>query len=201
LIACSNDGTIRSFDSVTGKLLWFKKFNEKMRCLSWIRRKKGDFILCGGDDKQIHIINKNSQKIVKNISLSNYVWNSIHHFEKPINRAIFSTYSFQQFLDSKNADEIDFKSEIIAIDSKGERAWMKKGINAEDLKILRINKNNILLVGDSRGNCSLLDLKTGKDILQIQYKSPLNVISILENSSMLILGYENGVIKLIKLED
>jgi WD40 repeat protein len=194
IIACSNDGTIRIFNCISGELIWFKKFTDKVRCLSSFRSTSKNYIICGGDDKRIHIIDKNKREEVKTVVMSEIIWNMMS-FPPDTNKLfIISSYSFD-FLSSKiPIEEIEFISKIICMNEDLKIIWERKNINTEIVKYIQTPYQNFVGIGTTKGTFLILNEKNGELLAQLKSSSCLNDFQFVSESNQLIMGYDNGFI-------
>jgi len=192
ILACGNDGTIRVFESNNGDLLWIKHFTDKIRCISYLTSKGNDFIVCGGDDKIIHIINKKTQKEIKNIPFEDYIWKSyslpIFHHKK----LLISSYSFSYFNQAKNVQDLKFSSKLICINKKLEIDWELKNVNVECLCQININEQKVIGIGTTKGELLVLNVENGEILSKIKNPSSLSGLIHEPSSNLLISCHENG---------
>ena len=201
IIACGNDGTIRAFNCNDGKLLWFKRFVDKVRCVSYLNSIKGPVVLCGGDDKKLHFIDKNTQKEFKTYKFKDYVWKCISYPFPIYNKSLISSYSFAYFNNSMPLDEINFSSKLICLNKSINSIWELKGYNIETIKVLEQNDNKLVLIGTTKGEFIVIEEHSGKIIFNRRHKSCLNMIQIFIERGQLFCCHEDGTIIAYNLEE
>ncbi|MFX1411308.1 MAG: hypothetical protein ACFFA6_13240 [Promethearchaeota archaeon] len=201
LIACGNDGTIRAFNGKSGDLIWFRQYSEKIRCNSFMKSKIGDLIICGGDDKLLHFIDKNSHEEIKSVKFDDYVWKTISFPKNIYNKLLVSTYSFKYFDNSIPIEKINFTSKILYLNENLEVKWELKNKNIETITIFTRNKKNFILLGTTLGELIILDENTGKILINIKKKSCLNSIKVDPSLNVVIACHDIGTLFTYLLED
>ena len=201
LIACGNDGTIRVFNGKSGELCWFKQFSNKVRCITLFKSNLGDLVICGGDDKLLHFIDKSSHEEIKSMKFNDYVWNCKSFPSGVYNKLVVSTYSFAYFNDSIPKEKISFNSKLVYLDEYLEQQWELKNKNIETIEIVKRNKRNLLFLGTTMGELIIIDEISGKILLNIKYKSCLNAIKYCINLNTIIACHDNGTIFAYFLEE
>ena len=194
IIACGNDGTIRIFNGNNGELLWFKKFTDKVRCVSYMCLKNNNYIVCGGDDKLIHIIDKKEREEIKTITMRDVIWKSISFPPERDNFIIVSSYNFDFLTDTIPLDDIEFKSKAICLNENLNIIWEIKNLNVEILKYIQSPKKNFIGIGTTKGTFLIIDEKSGKLLAQINNPFCLNDFEFVTESNQLILCHDNGYI-------
>ena len=194
IIASGNDGTLRIFNGMKGKLLWFKQFTDKVRCTSYIRSRNNNYIICGGDDKLIHIIDKKERKEVKNIAMDEIVWKSVSFPPKRDNYILVSSYSFDFLATTTPPEAIKFNSKLICLDENLNVIWEIKHINTEILKYIQATEQNFIGIGTTKGKFLMINEKNGELLSQIDNSSCLNDFKFIPESNQLILCHDNGYI-------
>ncbi|MFX1355775.1 MAG: FG-GAP-like repeat-containing protein [Promethearchaeota archaeon] len=194
IIACGNDGTVRIFNANNGELIWFKKFTDKVRCISYIRSIHDKYIICGGDDKLIHIIDKRKREEIKTIAMNNVVWKSISFPPDRNNFIIISSYSFDFLIDSIPIEDIEFQSKVVCLNEYLNIIWEKKNINSELLKYIQTPKQNFIGIGTTKGRFLIINEKSGEILAQINNKFSINDFEFISESNQLILCHDNGYI-------
>jgi WD40 repeat protein len=201
LIACGNDGTIRVFNGKSGELSWFKQFSNKVRCITTLKSNLGNLVICGGDDKLLHFIDKNSHEEIKSMKFNDYIWNCKSFPSSVYNKLVVSTYSFAYFNDSIPNEKISFTSKLVYLDEYLEQKWELKNKNIETIHIVERNKRNLIFLGTTMGELIIMDEITGKILLNIKYKSCLNAIKYCLNLNIIIACHDNGTIIAYFLEE
>ncbi|MBY8988198.1 MAG: hypothetical protein KGD61_07060, partial [Candidatus Lokiarchaeota archaeon] len=192
IIACGNDGTIRSFKGKNGELLWFKRFQDKLRCVSSLKSNNKELIVCGGDDKKLHIIEKNTQEELKTFQFDDFVWKcSSFNLEKESNLFV-STYSFDFFDSSTKIEDIEFSSKILCLNSELEKKWEIENINLECFLQAEIFSNSYFIIGTTKGTLLILEAGSGKVVAEISKGSCVNDIKYDSELNILITCHDNG---------
>jgi WD40 repeat protein len=200
IIACGNDGTVRGYNAGNGELLWFKVFTNNIRCVSILNSINSCIILCGGDDKQLHFLDKKTLKEIKIKEFNEYVWKCISYPDPIFNKAVISSYSFDYFDKSIKFENIGFKSNLICINEFLDVIWEIKGYNIEFLDILEINNKNLILVGTTKGELILIEEKTAEILLYRNNNSCINMIQFHSEDKKLFCCHDNGSVIAYKLE-
>lgn len=199
VIASSNDGTIRSFDSLKGDLLWFKQFDNKVRTISYVRDEKDNFIVCGGDDKKLHILELERKEEIKTLMMVDYVWKSLSYPYIFNNKLLVSTYSFDFLDENIPIQSIQFTSEVIALDQKFNIMWNLKNVNVEKIDYIEVYGIKIVLVGSTKGELFLINELNGEILFQINHNSCINDFEFDKVSNILITCHDNGYINAYRI--
>ncbi|UCD02320.1 MAG: WD40 repeat domain-containing protein [Promethearchaeota archaeon] len=199
ILACGNDGTIRNFDGNDGKLLWFKRFFNKMRCISYLNSIEGLVILCGGDDKKLHFIQKKTLKELKIKEFNDYVWKCISYPFQVFNNVIVSSYSFAYF--DNPIENIEFTSNLVCINEFLNVKWEIKGTNIESLRIIENHNEILIIAGTTQGEFIIIEEKTGKKLFTKNNNSCINMIQFLIEKALVFTCHDNGTIITYKLEE
>jgi len=194
VIACGNDGSIRVFKGKDGDLVWFKRFKDKIRCVSIFKSKNRDLVVCGGDDKKLHLIDKLTQEEIKSIQFDDYVWKCFSFLYNDENYLLVSSYSFEYFDKSFKIEDIEFSSKLTCLNQKLEIKWEITHINTECLIQTKIGSNAYIILGTTKGKLLIIDEVSGKIITKIQKKSCLNDLKYDLKSNILIACHDNGSI-------
>ena len=194
VIACGNDGSIRVFKGKDGDLVWFKRFKDKVRFVSIFKSKNRELVVCGGDDKKLHLIDKLTQEEIKSIQFNDYVWKCFSFNLNDENYLLVSTYSFEYLDESFNIEDIEFSSKLMCLNQKLEIKWELAHINTECLIQAKIGSNSYIVLGTTKGKLLIIDEDSGKIITKIQKKSCLNDLKYDLKSNILITCHDNGSI-------
>jgi len=194
IIACGNDGTIRSFKGDNGELIWFKRFKDKIRCVSGLKSDNKEIIICGGDDKKIHIIDKNTHEDLKSFQFDDFVWKCASFTLEKESNLFVSTYSFSFFDDSIKVQDIEFSSKILCLNSELEKKWEIENINLECFLQTEIFSNKYLIIGTTKGNILILEAGSGKIVAEINKNSCVNDIKYDSELNILISCHDDGSI-------
>jgi WD40 repeat protein len=201
ILACGNDGTIRIFEAQSGRLLWFKRFSDKIRFIDYINSNKGTFIICGGDDKELHFVDRETHKEIKTIQFENYVWKGLSSPISPHSSLLISSYSFDYLENSQPIQEMTFSSRLICIDSNLEIVWELPDKNVEEIHPFQINNKNFIAIGTTQGELLILDEDNGAIRYNLKYNSCVNSIKYVLESNLLIICYEDGLVEAFHLID
>lgn len=201
ILAGGNDGTIRTFNGANGKLLWFKKFSNKIRSVCYLNSFKGGVVLCGGDDKILHFINKKTQTEFKTKEFKDYIWKCISYPFPTFNNAIISSYSFDYFNNSLPLEKINFSSKLICLNEFFEVKWELKGFNIECLHIIEISDNILICAGTTKGELIIIEEKTGRILFNKTNNSCVNAIRFIIEKRLLFCCHDDGTVIAYKLED
>ncbi|MFW9929644.1 MAG: WD40 repeat domain-containing protein, partial [Candidatus Thorarchaeota archaeon] len=198
VLACGNDGTIRMFEAQSGRLLWFKRFSDKIRFINYINSNKGTFIICGGDDKQLHFIDRKTHEEIKTIQFENYVWKGLSFPTSLHSSLLVSSYSFDYLENSQPIQNITFSSKLICIDGNLEIVWELLNKNIEEIHPFQINHKNFIAVGTTSGELLILD-NNGAVRYNINYNSCVNAIRYDLKSKLLLICYEDGLVEAFQI--
>ena len=192
VIAAGNDGTVRIFKGMNGELSWFKRYTEKIRCVSLFKSNKEEFIVCGGDDKMLHFIEKKSHNEIKTIQYQEYVW-KCSQFESMRNyNLLVSTYSFD-FFDSKiNVDDLEFNSKLTCFNQDLNEIWEINNVNVEVLSHVILKELKFFIIGTTKGKTLLIEDNTGKILAEIKKKSCVNDAKFDLDKKTLITCHDDG---------
>ena len=201
ILACGNDGTIRIFEALNGDLLWFKRFSNKIRFIDYLNSNFGTLIICGGDDKKLHFINKNLEKEIKTFEFSDYVWKSLSFPTLTNEKLLISTYSFDYMDQSIPIQDINFTSKLLCFNKNLDIEWDLKNKNIEVIYRFRMEKKNNLAIGTTHGELIIIDEKNGTIKTSIVYNSSINDIIYESKTQLLIISHEDGSIIAYFIED
>ncbi|MFX1236537.1 MAG: PQQ-binding-like beta-propeller repeat protein [Promethearchaeota archaeon] len=198
VIACGNDGTMRCFSGKNGDLLWFKRYTDKLRCLSLQATKNCVLIACGGDDQKLHFIRERDREEVGVIEFEEIVWKC-----RPLceSKVIASSYSFAYLDDKISVEDIEFNSKICCIDDNLDVLWELNGVNVEDFEIFKILDTAYILIGTTTGKVLILDISYGWIIGEIDKKSCVNAIKFVSGLNFIISCHDNGEINSFSLDE
>ncbi|MEE9377940.1 MAG: WD40 repeat domain-containing protein [Candidatus Lokiarchaeia archaeon] len=201
ILACGNDGTIRIFNGKDGKLLWFKKYSGKIRTITYMNTPKGPVVICGGDDKKLHIINKITQNEIKTKEFIDYVWKCISYPFPILNNVLVSSYSFAYFDESIPIEEIEFTSNLICLNDSLKINWKLIGYNIEFIRIIKKRDKLYILTGTTKGELLIIEEQTGNIIFNRNYNSCVNMVHLFINKNLLFSCHDDGKIIAHKLEE
>ena len=201
VVACGNDGTLRIFNGKSGELIWHKRFPNKMRCVARLNSAEGLIISCGGDDRILHFIDKNTRQEVKCMEFEDYVWKSLAFPNDQYDKILASTYSFAYFDESIQMDTIKFSSKIVCIDNNLEVPWEIEGKNVECLNASEKNGTSLALVGTTPGEILMVDSNTGKILLKNKKNSCINMVQVLPDLKIIVSCDDDGQIYACIIED
>ncbi len=194
IIACGNDGTIRSYKGDNGELLWFKRYTDKIRCISNLKSNDKDLIVYGGDDKKLHIIDKNTLKESTSFQFEDFVWQCTSFIIENESHLLTSTYSFSFFEDSKDIKDIEFTSKVLCFNSELEKKWEIESINLECFLLVEILSEKFLIIGTTKGKILLLKVGSGQLIADLKSDSCVNDMKYDSELNILISCHDNGSI-------
>ncbi|MFW9948650.1 MAG: hypothetical protein ACFFKA_00820 [Candidatus Thorarchaeota archaeon] len=194
IIACGNDGTIRSFKGNNGELIWFKRYPDKIRCLTSLKSNNKEYIVCGGDDKKIHIIDKETIEELKSFEFDDFLWKCASFTVEKESNLFLSTYSFSFFDDSIKIQDIEFTSKVLCLDSDFEIKWEIRNINLECFLQAEIFSNKCLIIGTTKGKILIIDAGSGKILAEINKNSCVNDMKYDSELNLLISSHDNGSI-------
>ena len=192
VIAAGNDGTVRIFKGMNGELSWFKRYTDKIRCVSIFKSKGKEIIVCGGDDKMLHFIEKRYHNEIKTIQCQEYVW-KCSQFESMKNyNLLVSTYSFDFFDNLINVDDLKFNSKLMCFNQDLDVIWEINNINVEAVLHVVLKGPKFVIIGTTRGKTLLIEDNTGKKLAEIKKKSCVNDVKFDLDSKTLITCHDNG---------
>ncbi|MFW9989317.1 MAG: PQQ-binding-like beta-propeller repeat protein [Candidatus Odinarchaeota archaeon] len=194
VLACGNDGTIRCYDGNNGNLLWFKKYSEKLRVITYMNKIKEQLVLSGGDDKKLHILNKLTQNEIKTLQFNNYVWKCITYPFPALNNVLVSSYSFAFFNESTPIQNIDFNSKLICLNEFFDTQWELNGYNIEYLKITKIDNTLLIIVGTTKGELMIIEEQTGNVKFYRNFNSCINMAQLCVEKHLLFSCHDDGTI-------
>lgn len=192
ILACGNDGTFRVFEGSNGNLLWFKKFSNKVRFISYLTNEDTNFILCGGDDKTVHVIDIKTQNEIKSIFFDDYVWKCFSPLFFHHKKVLISSYSFSHFNHLKNLKDLRFSSKLICLNNNLEVEWELKHINVETLCQINKDEAKYLGIGTTKGELLIVSVDNGKILTSISQPSSVNGLLYESNSNLLFSCCDNG---------
>ncbi len=200
LIGCGNDGTLRVFDGKVGNLNWFKRYSDKIRSLSILNSKNEAFVACGGDDKQLHVINLRTTAEVKTLQFQDYVWKCASYPTKESNNLLVSTYSFAYFDESIPIEQIKFTSKLVSFNDKIEENWALNEVNIETFTFFEKNDKTYVVCGTTRGEIFILDAFKGNILAKFDNLSCVNAIRVRLENYLLTSSHDNGDIYAFKID-
>lgn len=199
VFACGNDGTIRMFNAQNGSLLWFQRFSDKVRFINYFYKDQKTVIVCGGDDKVAHFLNKDSQEELKSLQFTDYVWKGKALADR--SKMLISSYSFAYFDESKSIEEIEFTSELQCIENTFENSWTILGKNIECLTPFEGNSKPFIGAGTTTGELLLIHPDTGKILFGEKTLSCVNVIDFHQKTQYLFSAHDDGMIYAYHVKD
>jgi len=149
-------------------------------------------IICGGDDKKIHIIDKKTNEELKSFQFDDFVWKCASFTIETESNLFVSTYSFSFFNDSIKVQDIKFSSKILCLNSELEKKWEIENINLECFLQAEIFSNKYFIIGTTKGKILIIETGSGKVIAEINKNSCVNDIKYDSESSILISCHDNG---------
>ncbi|MFX1377444.1 MAG: hypothetical protein ACFFA0_16720 [Promethearchaeota archaeon] len=194
VLACGNDGTIRCFGGNTGKLLWFKKYSEKLRVISYMNTLKEQLVLSGGDDKKLHILNKITQNELRTMQFNNYIWKCVSYPFPILNNVLVSSYSFAYFDESIPIENLEFTSKLVCLNEYFETKWELKGYNVECLRIIKFYNRDLIIIGTTKGKLLIIEEQTGKIQFNGNYNSCVNMSQICIEERLIFSCHDDGTI-------
>jgi len=192
VIAAGNDGTVRIFKGMNGELSWFKRYNDKIRCVSFFKSNREEFIVCGGDDKMLHFIDKKSHNEKKTIQCQEYVWKCSQFKSMRNYNLLVSTYSFDFFDSSIDIDNLEFNSKMMCFNQDFDIIWDINNINVEVVSRVMLEGTSFFIIGSTRGKTLLIEDNTGKILIEIKKKSCVNDAKIDLDIKTLITCHDDG---------
>ena len=192
IIANGNDGTVRIFKGTNGELSWFKRYSDKIRCVSLFNSNGKELIVCGGDDKMLHFIDKKSHKEIKTIQCQEYVWKCAQFKSMKNNYLLVSTYSFDFFDCSINIDDLEFNSKLMCFDQDLDVFWEIYDVNVESIVRITFEGLKFLVIGTTRGKILLIEVNSGKIITEIKKKSCINDLKFDYDSKTIFTCHDDG---------
>ncbi|MBY9005254.1 MAG: WD40 repeat domain-containing protein [Candidatus Lokiarchaeota archaeon] len=194
IFAVGNDGTLRGYDGKSGELLWFKIFNNKLRCVSIINTNEKPILVCGGDDKILYFIEFDNHEILKTQTFSDYVWKCKSYPKFSLENLLISSYSFNFFNNSKSLTEIRFSSKLLCLNKNLEVKWELEETNIEYFCFFQRKNLMLIGIGTTKGDLILINEKDGKIIMNTNEKSCINMVQYIPNEDILIGCSDNGQI-------
>ena len=192
VIATGNDGTVRIFKGMNGDLSWFKRFTDKIRCVSIFKSNGNELIVCGGDDKMLHFIEKISHNEIKTIQCQEYVWKCSQFESMKKCNLLVSTYSFDFFDSLINLDDLEFNSKVMCFNQELDIIWEINNVNVETVSHVIIKGQNFFIIGTTRGKTLLIEDITGKTLAEIKKKSCVNDAKFDLDTKTLITCHDDG---------
>ena len=194
VIAAGNDGTVRIFKGMNGDLLWFKRYADKIRCVSLFNSNGKEFIVCGGDDKMLHFIEKKTHNEIKTILCQEYVWKCSQFKSMKNQNLLVSTYSFDFFNSSINVDDLKFNSKLMCFNQDLDDIWEINNINAEMMLHIILKELKIVIIGTTKGKILLIEDDFGEILAEIKKKSCVNDAKLHIDTKTLITCHDDGSI-------
>lgn len=198
--ACGNDGTLRAFDGKKGSLLWFRRFSDKMRCVNFSQTEDEVIILCGGDDKQLHCLSKETQEEVKTIQFEDYVWKCKRADISDKQVLIVSTYSFDYLYEEVPIKEMEFTSRLECYNEDVKLKWGLHGKNIEVLYLFQCEDTGCIAAGTTTGELIIINAENGKLLVEYPGQSCINSIAYDAKKKILYYCTDAGEIHALLLE-
>jgi len=192
VIAAGNDGTVRIFKGMNGDLMWFKRYTDKIRCVSLFKSNRKEFIVCGGDDKMLHFIEKISHNEIKTILCEEYVWKCSQFDSMKKSYLLASTYSFDFFNNLINIDNLEFNSKLMCFNQDLDIIWEVNNVNVEKVLHIIFKGQNYFIIGTTKGRILVIEDITGKILTEIKKKSCVNDVKFDIESKTLITCHDDG---------
>jgi len=192
IIACGNDGTIRNFNIKNGELKWFKRYSNKMRCVSSFDSINEKIIATGGDDKVLRFINSKDHEEIKTFEFKDYVWKLKPFSIDKSDKLIVSTYSFDYLNDTSSLNGLAFTSKLMYINHYLEILWEINNINVESLETFELKKKMYILVGTTKGTVILVDSSSGKILAEIKKHSCSNSVKYWSERQLIFSCHDDG---------
>lgn len=199
--ACGNDGTLRIFDGNDGSLEWFKKYPNKLRSLCQFTILNTPLLICGGDDKELYYINRNTHKEVARLPFSDYIWRVISFTELISSNLFINTYSFAFLYENNLRKPLKFTSQIAYANPEQGNFWKIKGVNLEAVNLLKKEDQNYFCFTSTNGQILLVDESSGKILANTKESSSINCLSYISNEDLLLTGNNSGEINAYIFED
>ncbi|MHA1670125.1 MAG: WD40 repeat domain-containing protein [Promethearchaeota archaeon] len=201
IIAVGNDGSIRSFNCMNGNLLGFMKFTDKVRTLTPFNLLDKQVIVCGGDDKNAHFLDKTLKFEIETLKFNDFVWKlkPLRYMNKSF--LLISTYSFDFLDDSVPINKQRFSSKLTCLDIKLEVKWELNNTNIEVMVPFFSDTMNLIITGTTTGEIILLDLEDGKILTTLNTFSCINDIKIDVFSKVFVSCHDDGSINAYFIDD
>ncbi len=194
VIAVGNDGTVRIFKGMNGDLLWFKRYADKIRCVSLFNSNGKEFIVCGGDDKMLHFIEKKTHNEIKTIPCQEYVWKCSQFKSMKNQNLLVSTYSFDFFNSSINIDDLEFNSKLMCFNQDLNIIWEINNVNVETMLLIILKELKFVIIGTTKGKILLIEDDFGEILAEIKKKSCVNDAKLDIDTKTLITCHDDGSI-------
>ncbi|MFX1274780.1 MAG: WD40 repeat domain-containing protein [Promethearchaeota archaeon] len=195
IIACGNDGTIRGFNNKNGELQWFKRFPEKIRCISNFHSNKGQIVATGGDDKVLHLINARNQEEIKSIEFNDYIWKLRSFPHNKNEKLLVSTYSFAYFDSSISLENTIFTSKLACFDDNLEVLWEINDINIESLEVIELKDLIKILIGTTKGEIIIVDSISGELMINLKKNSCANMVKFVLDQPSIFSCHDDGFLR------
>jgi len=194
IVAIGNDGTIRSFNCINGNLRGFMKFTDKVRTLTLFNISDKQVIVCGGDDKTAHFLDKNLKLEIDTLKFDDLVWKL-----KPIRYMndsflLISTYSFDFLDNSIPINKRQFSSKLTCLDKNLDVKWELIDTNVEVIAPYFSEAMNFIITGTTKGEIIFLDIIEGKILATYKTNSCVNDIKTDSHSNFFVSCHDDGSI-------
>ncbi len=201
LVAVGNDGTIRSYNCMNGDLLGFMKFSSNIRTLTSFNLLDKKVLVCGGDDKKVHFLDRTLKLETDTMTFNDFVWKlkSFEFMNNPL--LLISTYSFDFLDDSIPINEHQFSSKLTCLDTNLDVKWELNNTNVEVITLYLSDPFKLIIVGTTKGELIILDPFEGKVLTKISTFSCVNDIKIDFPSNLIISCHDDGSINAYFIDD
>ena len=201
LVAVGYDGTIRSYNCVNGDLLGFMKFSNNIRTLTSFSLLDKEVLVCGGDDKRVHFLDRNLKFEIETLKFNDFVW-KLKPFKFMNNSLLLiSTYSFDFLDDSIPINEQQFSSKLTCLDTNLDVKWELNNINVEVIVPCLSDPLNSIIIGTTKGEILMLDPLEGKVLTNFSTSSCVNDIKIDFPSNLIVSCHDDGSINAYFIDD
>jgi len=194
IVAVGNDGTIRSFNCINGNLLGFMKFTDKVRTLTLFNLLDKYVLACGGDDKNVHFLDRNLKLEIDTMKFNDFVWKlkPFKFMNNPL--LLISTYSFDFLDNSIPINEQQFSSKLTCLDINLDVKWELNNTNIEVIALCLSDPMNFIITGTTKGEIIIIDPREGKILTNLSTFSCVNDAKIDNLSNFFVSCHDDGSI-------